>query len=166
MKKLIILLTFVLLISCEQKQEIDFVLLAQTNFENYLIIVNNDSFITIPYDNREIDKDKLNKILNIKPDLEISIDDKLKDSIIITIEKYREKESCLAQIYINNKKQLDEQLMQIISEEGNFDITNFVNLINKQKAYCFDNIEDIKDNANNLPLWLKQVEALSRRKDL
>ncbi|NCD04658.1 MAG: hypothetical protein EOL97_00925 [Spirochaetia bacterium] len=166
MKKLLILLTFVLLISCEQKQEIDFVLLAQTNTENYLIIVNNDSFITIPYDSREIDKDKLNKILNITPNMEISIDDTLKDNIINIIEKYRENESCLAQIYINNKKQLDEQLKQIISEEGNFDITNFINLISKQKAYCFDNIEEIKDSANNLALWLNQVKALSRRKDL
>ena len=87
-----------------KKQEIDFVLLAQTNTENYLIIVNNDSFITIPYDSREIDKDKLNKILNITPNMEISIDDTLKDNIINIIEKYRENESCLAQIYINNKK--------------------------------------------------------------
>ena len=167
MKKLLILLFLLfLLVACSNQSEEEFILTVETRIENYLIIVNKDYYIEIGYDNREVDKEKLLIILDIIPNMEIIINDNTKKQLLSILESYGDDKSCLAQVYIDNKKQLENEVKRILLENTNYDITQFLEKLDKQEAYCFDDIEEIKDSANNLPLWLEQVRGLSRRKDL
>jgi sulfite reductase alpha subunit-like flavoprotein len=141
-------------------------MMVEGKIENYLIVVDKDYYIEIGYDNREVDTGKLLKILGVVPNMEISIDENTEKQLLDTIKRYDDNKSCLAQVFIDNKKQLESEIIRIISENSNYDITQFLEKLDKQTAYCFDDIEEIKDSANNLPLWLEQVRGLSRRKDL
>ncbi len=140
--------------------------MVEGKIENYLIVVDKDYYIEIGYDNREVDTGKLLKILGVASNMEISIDENTEKQLLDTIKRYDDNKSCLAQVFIDNKKQLESEIIRIISENSNYDITQFLEKLDKQTAYCFDDIEEIKDSANNLPLWLEQVRGLSRRKDL
>ncbi len=166
MRKIVILLLFLLTISCTNEMDSEYVLMTNGNIENYLFVVNQSSCIIIKFDSREIDKDKLLKILSLSPNMEINVSSDLKNEIINTISEYRDEEELLTQVFINNKKQLQPKVVKIISESLNLDITEFSEKLNKQDVYYFEDIEEIKDSATNLPLWFEQVKQLSVRKDL
>lgn len=166
MKKIVILLLFLLTISCTNEVDSEFVLMTNGNIENYLFVVDQNSCVIIKFDNREIDKDKLLKILSLSSDMEINVSSALEKEIINTISEYKNDEESLTQVFINNKKQLQPKVVNMISESLNLDITEFSEKLNKQDVYYFEDIEEIKDSATNLPLWFEQVKKLSVRKDL
>lgn len=166
MRKLVILLFILLSFSCSKQEQGDFVLMANGIKENYLIIVDSETCVSIKFDNREIDKDKILAILKLKPDLQFNIDKESEKSIVEAINEYREDERTLLQVFVNNKKRLEERVNYIFSNSLDLDIKGFTDKINKQKVYYFDDIEQIKDSANNLAKWLDQVKKLSTRKDL
>ena len=166
MKKLVILLLFFLFVSCTNQEQINYTLHVEGTIENYLIILDNESCVIIKYDNREIDKDKLLLILKVKVNREISLEDEVVTNIKEVISKYKVEESSLTQVFINNKKELEPLIERILEQANILNITEFTDKLNKQTVYYFDDIEEIKDSANHLALWLNQVKKLSTRKDL
>jgi len=167
LKKFIYLFLFIpLLFSCNKNNENEIVFLAKGYIENYLIIINNETIICINYDNREIDDLKLLQRLKIDDYNDITYNESLREDLINVVEKYREEENSLVETYLNNKDDLYDSLSLIVQNYNKSNLLLVLEKIEKQKVYCFNNLEDIKDSANYLALWLEQVKLLEKRNDL
>lgn len=166
MKKILILLLFFLLVSCTKQETLDYTLQVEGTIENYLFILNDESCVIIKYDNRVIDKDKLLSILNLQVNKVILLEEDVVTNIIDIVSKYRSDEESLTQVFIENKKSLEPKIENLLYQAKGLDIKEFTDKLNKQTVYYFDDIDEIKDSANHLALWLDQVRKLSTRKDL
>lgn len=167
MKKIIyFLLIICLLFSCKKQDETDFAYLIKGYIENYVLIVNDDTIISIKYDNREIDDGKLIELLDLKINSEIDLEEKYKKEILIILEKYKEVDDNYLETYIINKDKVYNEINKLIENIANNDLKILFHSINNQKVLYFDKIEKIKNNANYLSMWLEQVKQLERRMDL
>ncbi|MGD1823064.1 MAG: hypothetical protein ACPKM0_09940 [Pleomorphochaeta sp.] len=166
MKKVIVLLIFItLLFSCNSKEE-EYNYLVKGYTENYLVLITKETLICINYDNREIDDDKLIQLLDLNNVTKIKIEKGLEDQIINLLEHNKIENESLLKVYVNNKSLFKEEITSLMNTYNDNDLTYIIEKIDNQEIYFFDNLEKIKDSANYLELWLKQVKSLERRKDL
>ncbi len=169
MRKIIVLLIFILIFSsCSQSEKPNEIenkehaILLRGYSENYLCIINNQSFIVINYDNRKIDDIKLLTILEIETIIYIDIDKGLENEILNLLKDQIGTKDSLLEIYKDNKS----ELYNLINKYSNDDLLYLLDKIENQNIYYFEDLERINGSATYLNTWLNQVKQLEARKDL